>query len=354
MDFGIALAPRADSWKTVKRAEELGFSHAWFYDSQLLYTDVFVAMTLAAEHTRRIRLAPGVLIPSNRIAPSAANAVASLQQLAPGRVELGIGTGFTGRRTMGLGAMRLGELKEYVRILRALWRGESIEWEFEGVRRKIRFLDPEQTGFELPLRIPVHVSAFGPKSRQLTAEIGDGWCTFSFSDAGSIADLEDLRRACRDRGRDAAELDTTAFTLGCVLEPGEDPGGPRALAQAGPQAAAGLHNFVEAQERGSVLPLPPQLEPLVKAYASELYAGYQPADARYLSLHRGHLLSVRPDEARFIGGELIRATTFTGGASELRERIRGLRDAGFSQWTVQLVAGHEDAIDDWAELVAGV
>jgi len=104
MEFGIALATAADSWKTVKRAEELGFSHAWFYDTQMLCADCFVAMGAAATHTARIRLGTGVLIPTNRIAPVAANAFASLNALAPGRIDFGVGTGFTGRRTMGLGA----------------------------------------------------------------------------------------------------------------------------------------------------------------------------------------------------------------------------------------------------------
>ena len=49
MDFGIAVATPADSWKVVKRAEELGFSHAWFYDTQMLSADCFVAMGAAAE-----------------------------------------------------------------------------------------------------------------------------------------------------------------------------------------------------------------------------------------------------------------------------------------------------------------
>jgi 5,10-methylenetetrahydromethanopterin reductase len=60
MDFGINIAPAADSWKVVERAEELGFSHAWFYDTQLLNADVFVAMAAAAVKTERIRLATGV------------------------------------------------------------------------------------------------------------------------------------------------------------------------------------------------------------------------------------------------------------------------------------------------------
>src|SRR4029077_755603 len=103
MDFGIALAPAADSWKTVQRAEQLGFSHAWLYDMQVVCADVFVAIAVAAANTERITIGPGVLVPSNRIAPVAANALASLSKLVPGRIALGIGTGFTARLTMGQG-----------------------------------------------------------------------------------------------------------------------------------------------------------------------------------------------------------------------------------------------------------
>src|SRR5499427_1599765 len=103
MDFGINLATSADSWKIVKRAEELGYARAWFFDTQMLNADMFVAMGAAAVQTSRIRLATGVLIPGNRIAPVAASALASLNLLAPGRIDFGISTGFTARRTMGLG-----------------------------------------------------------------------------------------------------------------------------------------------------------------------------------------------------------------------------------------------------------
>ena len=133
MDFGIALAPGVDAWKAVKRAEELGFSHAWLYDTQLLCADVFVAMALAAEHTSRIQIGPGVLVPTNRIAPVAANGLASLNRLAPGRIVLGIGTGFTARLTMGHGPMKLSDLKEYVRVVRAMLRNETVAWTHEGL-----------------------------------------------------------------------------------------------------------------------------------------------------------------------------------------------------------------------------
>ena len=134
MDFGIALATPADSWKTVKRAEELGFSHAWFYDTQMLSGDCFVAMGAAAVNTSRIRLGTGVLIPSNRIAAVTANAFATLNQLAPGRIDYGIGTGFTGRRAMGFGAMKMADMEEYIRVSMALLNEETVEAEFEGKR----------------------------------------------------------------------------------------------------------------------------------------------------------------------------------------------------------------------------
>src|SRR5437667_8081925 len=123
MRFAIAIPTDADSWRLVRRAEELGFTRAWFFDTQLLSADPFVAMAAAAMKTTRIRLGTGVLIPSNRIAPVAANALASLNKLAPGRIDFGIGTGFTGRRTMGLGAVKLADMEEYIRIVRALLRG---------------------------------------------------------------------------------------------------------------------------------------------------------------------------------------------------------------------------------------
>src|ERR1700757_2495080 len=143
MRFAIAIATDAESWRLVRRAEELGFSRAWFYDTQMLSADPFVAMAAAALKTTRIRLATGVLVPSNRIAPVAANAFASLNKLAPGRIDFGVGTGFTGRRAMGLGAIKLADMEEYIRIVISLLRGETVEVELERKKRLIRLLNPE-------------------------------------------------------------------------------------------------------------------------------------------------------------------------------------------------------------------
>src|ERR1700741_55992 len=142
MDFGIGIATSHDSWKLAQRAEELGFTHAWFFDTQMITADPFVAMGAAAMKTSRIRLGTGVLVPSNRIAAVTANAFATLNGLAPGRIDFGIGTGFSARRAMGLGAMKVPELEEDIRVLYALRRGKIVETEIEGKQPKIQFLNP--------------------------------------------------------------------------------------------------------------------------------------------------------------------------------------------------------------------
>jgi 5,10-methylenetetrahydromethanopterin reductase len=126
MDYGIAIPSYIDAWREVTAAEEAGFTHAWFYDSQLIYSDVYATMALAAQHTRRIRLGTLVAIPSNRIAPVTASAIATINQLAPGRVILGLGTGYTGRNTMGLPSVPVTLFKEYTKQVRGLLRGEDV------------------------------------------------------------------------------------------------------------------------------------------------------------------------------------------------------------------------------------
>lgn len=346
MEFGIALASNLDAWKTVKRAEELGFTHAWFYDSQLLAPDIFMSMALAAEHTSTIKLATGVIVPTNRIAPVCANALASLNKLAPGRVIFGVGTGFTARNTMGLGPMKLAAMREYLRVISGMLKGDTVEWEFEGERKKIRFLNPEFGMINTSDKIPLHLSAFAPKARRLTAEIADGWITFTASPPRAAKDADDLAHACREVGRDPKSLYKTTFVLGCVLKPGESTTDARPRAQAGPMAVVALHGMVEASVAGI---LPPQIDKVAAAYR-EQHATYRPADAKYLQMHKMHLLGVRPEEEKFLTDDLMRSVTFTATEEVLRERLQAIKRAGYDQFVVQLVPGHEDAIEDWSRL----
>jgi len=354
MDFGINLATAADSFKIVKRAEELGYARAWFYDTQMLNADVFVAMGVAAVQTSKIRLATGVLIPSNRIAPVAASALASLNALAPGRIDFGISTGFTARRAMGLGPVKLGDMEEYIRIVQRLLAGDTLEWTFEGQRRKIRFLNPELGVFNVQDPIPLHISALGPRGRQLTARLGAGWLYATGGMEPAKAAVGDMQAAWRAAGVDPASRVTTAFTGGAVLKDGEAFDTPRAKAQAGPHATIALHNLVEVEQFGNMgRSVPPQLKPLLERYR-ETYRKYEPADARYLTNHRGHLMFLRPEEQAVCTAELIRATTFTARRAELRDRIRELGRAGFDHVGLTVRHGYPEMLEEWAAVFEGV
>ena len=354
MDFGINLATSADSWKVVKRAEELGYTRAWFYDTQLLNADMFVAMGATAVQTSRIRLATGVLIPSNRIAPVAAGALASLNALAPGRIDFGISTGFTARRTMGLGPVTLDAMREYIRIVQGLLAGDTLDWAFEDKRRKIRFLNPEIDVFNIRDPIPLHISALGPRGRRLTAELGAGWLYAAGHMAAAKAAVADMQHAWDEAGVSAAGRVATAFTGGCVLKDGEAWDSPRARAQAGPHATVALHNGVELADFGNMgRSVPPALAPLLERYR-EIYQEYEPADARYLSNHRGHLMFLRPEEQEVCTADLIRTMTFIGTRPELRERIRELRAAGYNHFAISIRHGHPQMVEEWADVFSGV
>ena len=354
MDFGINLATAADSWKVVKRAEALGYTRAWFYDTQMLNADMFVAMGAAAVHTSKIRLATGVLIPSNRIAPVAASALASLNALAPGRIDFGISTGFTARRAMGLGPVKLADMKEYIHVVQRLLAGDTLEWTFEGQRRKIRFLNPELGVFNIKDPIPLHISALGPRGRQLTAQLDAGWLYATGSMDPAKAAVADMQAAWRAVGVDPAGRVATAFTGGSVLKDGEAFDSPRAKAQAGPHATIALHNLVEVEQFGNMgRSVPPPLKPLLERYR-EIYGKYQPADARYLSNHRGHLMFLRPEEHEVCTADLIRTLTFTATRPELQDRIRELRAAGYNHFSIHIRHGHPEMLEEWADVFAGV
>lgn len=350
MEFGIAMPTDAESWRLAERAEALGFRSAWFYDTQMLSADCFVAMGAAAMKTQRIRLGTGVLIPSNRIAAVTANAFATLNKLAPGRVDMGLGTGFTGRRAMGLGAMKLKDFEDYIRVMLGLLAGETVETEIEGARRKIRLLNPELGLIDTRTPMRLHLAAAGPRARALTARLGAGWINFFSDVTAAVAMLGEMREAWQ-AAAPPGPLEATAFVLGCVLAEGEPHDSPRAVAQAGPRAAVMLHRAADEALSGlpNISPVPESCRAAVEGYVA-LARGFEPKDAPWLENHRGHLMVLKEEERPFVTGELIRTTSFTATEAELKRRVGDLRDAGYTEFTVQLVPGQEQAIEDWGRI----
>jgi 5,10-methylenetetrahydromethanopterin reductase len=351
MKFGIAIPTDADSWRVVRRAEELGFGRAWFYDTQMLSADPFVAMAAAAIKTTKIRLGTGVLIPSNRIAAVTANAFASLNKLAPGRIDFGVGTGFTGRRAMGLGAIKLADMENYVRVVMALLREETVEAEIEGKTRLIRLLNPELGLINTKDPIGLYVAATGPRAQALTARLGAGWISTIGDAEVAGAALRAMRSGREAAGHSANAFDSVLLTGGAILEEGEPADSPRAITQAGPRAAMLLHRAADQALAGfpNTTPVPPAVAEIVAQYV-ELARNFRPQGAHYLENHRGHLMFVKPEERRFVTAELIRLTTITATETEIKHRIAALFAAGYDEIAFQIIPGQEHAIEDWGRI----
>ena len=127
MDISCAFPTTLSSPADIAVAEELGYARAWLYDTPQNSPDVWMSLALAAERTSRIGLGPGVLIPSLRHPMVNAAGTATLEAMAPGRVAISFGTGFTGRRAMGYGAITWKFMAEYIQAFKALLRGETAQ-----------------------------------------------------------------------------------------------------------------------------------------------------------------------------------------------------------------------------------
>jgi len=125
--LACAFPPGADLPRLARVAESLGYDRVWVYDSPALYGDVWVAIERVCAATERIGVATGVAVGFLRHVMVTASAIATIEELHPGRLSFAIGTGYTGARAMGQQPMKWADLDAYVRQLGALLRGEVVE-----------------------------------------------------------------------------------------------------------------------------------------------------------------------------------------------------------------------------------
>ena len=328
MDFGVCAITKIDDVGLATEAENLGYSRLWVPDSQMIWSDCYAYMALAARETRTIRIGTGVSVAGTRTAPVTAHSIATINRLAPGRVFLGIGTGNTAQRLMGQPPIRYAEFEEYVRVLRGLLDGEEVDYAGEGGEaRPIRF-DMLDLGFmQVEPRIPIHVSGFYHRTQRLAGRYGDGLVV-------SIPPHRDfVTRARSNAARGAAEagrelpggFQLSSLTTAVVLEPGETLESDRAIRDCGPFVVSSIHYIYEKIKENGGEP-PPHMRGFWKKYCRLVEE--TPERSRHLRVHAGHCTWLHPDEAEFVTPELIRTTCLVGTPDELVENIRHLDEAG--------------------------
>src|SRR5438270_5415424 len=243
MQFSMCVMANIDEIDFFTHAENLGYAAVWVADSQMLFSDCYAVLALAAARTQRLRLGPGTAICGPRLPPVQVAAVATLNRLAPGRIHLGIGTGNTAMRAMGQKPMRLKAYAEYVRVLSALLRGDIVDYTYNGVTRPIKMLMHEHKYMSLEPKIPLYVSGFGPRAMQLAGVYGDG-LVFAIPPRG-IPVREALARVAAGAARAGRRLGgfrNCALVNLAGLEPGERADSARVLRPVGPSGMASVYH----------------------------------------------------------------------------------------------------------------
>ena len=331
MELGVCIASHIADVDYVARAEELGYAAAWLADSQMIWSDCFATLALAADRTERIRIGTGVAVSGTRPAPVTAAAIATINAIAPGRTFLGVGAGNTAMRIMGRKPHRIDDFDRYLRELRPLLRGEEALVRQGDEERPIRHLMAKRgfVNFEDP--IPVYISGFGPRSLGLAGRHGDGAVMMHPPNAGVMERFWawiEAGAAAAGRDFDRARFATCSLTAISVLDPGEDADAPRIKAECGPMAMATVHYAYDQWRQFGNEP-PRFLADLWDDYCAML--AKVPEERLHQRIHAGHNCWVVPEEERFVTGDLIEATCVVGSGARIAERLRELEAAGLDQ-----------------------
>ena len=277
-DLGIlATQPVPEIVRQVQLAEALGFDTVWMADSHLVCRELWVTLTACVLGTRRIKLGPGVTVPHSRHVSVTASAILTLEELAPGRIVLGLGTGGSSAQTMGLSLDRVGRaraLEVMALDVRRLMRREPIRFE-SGTEGRVVWL-------EAPARVPLYLAGSGPRMLATAGRFGDGVMMYVGTAPAILrAGLECVAKGAAAGGRALDDLSVVLWT-------------PTAISRDPVQARDHVRGRVASALRH---PLPVELPPEDQAAirrVRESYDAFQHATAgsRHRELVPDHLVDL--------------------------------------------------------------
>ena len=334
MELGICVASHIGDIDYVVRAEALGYTHAWLADSQMLWSDCYATLALAAARTSTIKLGTGVAVTGTRPAPVTAASMGTINALAPGRVFCGVGAGNTAMRVMGLPPQRLKDYDAYLQTLRPLLRGEEgmIQHPLAGAEQvPVRHIMADKGFVNFDDEIPLYVSGFGPRSLALAGKHGDGAVLALAANQAVMSSIwHMIESGAQAAGRvlDRQTFYTTALTAMVVLDAGEAIDSARVKSECGAMAMAAVH-YAYDQYRNFGHQPPNALSGIWDDYTRLLED--TPAERRHQRIHAGHNCWVLPEEERFLTPDVLQASNMIGTADALIEQLQGLSAAGLHQ-----------------------
>lgn len=210
---GLGLAARGDVDDAVayaREAERAGFDSIWLHESYF-ERDGVTYLTAIAAATETIRVGAGALNPYTRHPVVLAMTASTLDNLAPGRFALALGSGLPLR----LNQMNVpyedtvAKVSETIDQVRTLWRGERVRFGDKG--------PPVQPMFPPTYRIPVYVAGYQARFVSLCGEKADGYLA---RPAESVPAIRSIRRrvaeAARAAGRAPDDLQFAGYLLSLV------------------------------------------------------------------------------------------------------------------------------------------
>ncbi|KRD17050.1 5,10-methylene tetrahydromethanopterin reductase [Mycobacterium sp. Root265] len=310
----------------VKLCESLGYDNVWFGDSQNIWRESSTVMGAAAVGTEKIVFGTGVTNAVTRHPSVLASTWATLAEFTNGRVALGIGTGDSSLRTMGLRPQKLAELEQSITDLRALFRGESVAESSSGADFHLNYVTE-------PMDIPIYIAASAPKILQMSGRIADGVIVLVGTAPHFIeAALQTIEAGAKESGRTLDDLHIVLWT-------------PTAIAEDRTEA----RDLVRAHvSRVAIRPLPAKVDPALEKAIDRIRDSYNYYE--HMNTEAAH--------ADLVPDELVDLFALAGTPDECAQRLKEIESVGVNQVSivpfVRPGQSKEATIRTFADIVGGL
>ena len=321
MKFGVAIVPHdlKETAVSARLAEDLGFDYIGIPDSQSLWRELYLSLSVVANATSRVRIGPTVTNALTRHPAVTASAIATLNELSGGRAFLGIGSGDSAILNLGLRPARLSALQEYIEALRTILSGQPFDYKGRSIHVQWS---------ENP--VPIIMAAEGPKTLALAGGIADAVIVHSGLTTEVLADtIARIREGERAAGRPEGSAEVWAFAKCNIADRRQDAIDEIKMAL----VASGHHAFRFTLEGKNV---PDELRESVMALQGE----YVPSEHEQLGDTRNAALSDELGLTDFLADRFAVAGT----AGECLAKVRTIQDAGVDNLLILAISSRPDNI----------